>query len=234
VSFRIERGEIFGFLGPNGCGKTTTMKMLTALLPPSEGHARLFGEPVEAGSIAVRRRLGYMSQSFSLYTELTVGENLALHARLYDLPAALQAARAHQLADRFDLTHVLDQRADRLPLGIRQRLALAVAVIHAPELLILDEPTSGVDPAARDDFWRLIFDLSRRQGVTIFVSTHYMNEAERCDRVAFMNGGRLLATAAPEELVRLRQAANLEDAFIGYIRDDIARREAERGQQVAA
>ncbi|MDP4003311.1 ribosome-associated ATPase/putative transporter RbbA [Methylobacterium sp. NEAU K] len=217
VSFEIMPGEIFGFVGSNGCGKTTTMKVLTGLLPPSEGEALLFGKPVAAGGIEARRRVGYMSQSFSLYGELTVRQNLALHARLFHLPADVRRARVAECIAQFDLARHVDQRAEDLPLGIRQRLALAVAVVHAPELLILDEPTSGVDPRARDRFWELLLDLARRQGVTIFVSTHFMGEAERCDRLALMDSGRVLAIDTPDGLVRSCGAATLEDAFVTHL-----------------
>jgi ribosome-dependent ATPase len=219
VSFRIERGEIFGFLGSNGCGKTTTMKMLTGLLPATEGEALLFGHTVDARDMGTRRRVGYMSQAFSLYTELTVRQNLDLHARLFHLPAAAIGERVAEMADRFGLVDYIDQRAESLPLGIRQRLSLAVAVIHGPEMLILDEPTSGVDPVARDAFWQLLIDLARNDGVTIFISTHFMNEAERCDRISLMHAGRVLAQGAPAELVRARNAASLEEAFIGYLEE---------------
>src|SRR5580704_15950307 len=194
VSFTIGRGEIFGFVGSNGCGKTTTMKMLTGLLAPSEGEALLFGQPLDASDINARGRVGYMSQSFSLYTELTVRQNLELHARLFHLPPHKAAARLAELVANFRLEDYLDQETLELPLGIRQRLSLAVAVVHELEMLILDEPTSGVDPLARDYFWQLLIDLSREHGVTIFVSTHFMNEAERCDRVSLMDSGRVLAT----------------------------------------
>ncbi|MGO9756506.1 MAG: ribosome-associated ATPase/putative transporter RbbA [Roseiarcus sp.] len=219
VSFTIERGEIFGFVGSNGCGKTTTMKMLTGLLAPSEGEALLFGEPLEAGDMRSRYRVGYMSQSFSLYTELTVRQNLDLHAHLFHLPAAKAKARIAELVEWFGLKDHLEQRALDLPLGIRQRLSLAVAIVHQPEMLILDEPTSGVDPVARDRFWEALIDLSRNQGVTIFVSTHFMNEAERCDRIALMDSGRVLAAGAPSELVKARGVATLEDAFISYLEE---------------
>lgn len=168
VNFRIPRGEIFGFLGSNGCGKSTTMKMLTGLLPASEGQAWLFGQPVDPNDIDTRRRVGYMSQAFSLYNELTVRQNLELHARLFHIPPAEIPARVAQMIERFMLTEVEDTLPASLPLGIRQRLSLAVAVIHRPEMLILDEPTSGVDPVARDMFWQLMVDLSRQDKVTIF------------------------------------------------------------------
>jgi len=217
VSFTIESGEIFGFLGSNGCGKTTTMKMLTGLLAPSEGEALLFGQPLDASDINARRRVGYMSQSFSLYTELTVRQNLELHARLFHLPPHKATARLADLVASFSLEDYLDQETSELPLGIRQRLSLAVAVVHEPEMLILDEPTSGVDPLARDYFWQLLIDLSRNHGVTIFVSTHFMNEAERCDRVSLMDSGRVLATDTPQNLIKARGVATLEDAFISYL-----------------
>jgi ribosome-dependent ATPase len=217
VSFAIGRGEIFGFLGSNGCGKTTTMKMLTGLLPASEGRAELLGRPVEAGDIETRMRVGYMSQSFSLYEELSVRANLELHARLYRIPAAEIGPRVRDALDRFDLSAVADARPTSLPLGIRQRLQLAAACLHRPEVLILDEPTSGVDPAARDMFWRHLRDLARRDGVTIFVSTHFMTEAERCDRVSLMHAGRTLAVGTPTEIREARGSASLEDAFVACL-----------------
>ncbi len=217
VNFTIERGEIFGFLGSNGCGKTTTMKMLTGLLPPSSGEALLFGSSIDAEDMNSRYRVGYMSQSFSLYTELTVRQNLDLHARIFHLPAQKAAKRVAELVRRFGLENYLDQRTLDLPLGIRQRLSLAVAIVHEPEILILDEPTSGVDPLARDRFWEELIDLSRNQGVTIFISTHFMNEAERCDRISLMDSGRVLATGKPAELTAMRGVATLEEAFISYL-----------------
>lgn len=217
VSFSIKRGEIFGFLGSNGCGKTTTMKMLTGLLPASDGKAWLFGQPIDATDMTLRSRVGYMSQSFSLYTELTVRQNLDLHARLFHLPLDKTKDRIDWLVRQFRLGAWFDQPAAALPLGIRQRLSLAVSVLHEPDLLILDEPTSGVDPLARDEFWGLLADLARRQGVTIFISTHFMNEAARCDRLALMNAGKVLAIGTPSELVASRRTASLEDAFISYL-----------------
>ena len=219
ATFAIGRGEIFGFVGSNGSGKTTTMKMLTGLLPASDGQALLFGKPIDANDLASRQRVGYMSQSFSLYTELTVGQNLDLHARLFHLSNRQAKTRIGELIARFGLEAFADQRALDLPLGIRQRLSLAVAIVHDPDLLILDEPTSGVDPLARDRFWELLVDLSRRHGVTIFVSTHFMNEAERCDRISLMDSGRVLATDTPTALIEARSVATLEDAFISYIEE---------------
>jgi ribosome-dependent ATPase len=217
VSMRIERGEIFGFLGSNGCGKSTTMKMLTGLLPASEGWAKLFGNPMGSDDMETRRNVGYMSQAFSLYTELTVKQNLELHAQLYHLPRGEIAGRIDELLRRYDLKDVADARPESLPLGIKQRLQLAVAVLHRPAMLILDEPTSGVDPIARDAFWATLIDLSRDDGVTIFLSTHFMNEAERCDRISLMHAGKVLAVGAPEELVRKRGSSSLEDTFVDYL-----------------
>ena len=222
VSFRIERGEIFGFLGSNGCGKTTTMKMLTGLLPASEGQALLFGQPVDPRDIDTRRRVGYMSQAFSLYGELTVRQNLDLHARLFHIPAGRRPARIDEMLTRFGLEAVADSLPNALPLGVRQRLSLAVALIHSPEILILDEPTSGVDPVARDAFWRLLVALSREDGVTIFISTHFMNEALRCDRMSMMHAGRVLDSDTPRALMAKRGLPTLEQTFIAYLQEATA------------
>jgi ribosome-dependent ATPase len=219
VDFRIRRGEIFGFLGSNGCGKSTTMKMLTGLLPASEGEAWLFGKQVNPHDIDTRRRVGYMSQSFSLYGELSVRQNLVLHARLFQVPELELPARVDEMLARFGLGGVQDSMPENLPLGIRQRLSLAVAMVHKPELLILDEPTSGVDPVARDMFWQMMIDLARQDHVTIFISTHFMNEAERCDRISLMHAGRVLVSDTPAELVRQRGTKTLELAFIAYLEE---------------
>ncbi|WP_280949759.1 ribosome-associated ATPase/putative transporter RbbA [Rhizobium sp. CF080] len=221
VSFRIRRGEIFGFLGSNGCGKSTTMKMLTGLLPASEGTAKLFGKTVDPKDMDVRRRVGYMSQAFSLYSELTVRQNLDLHARLFQLPADAIPARIEEMGRRFELTDVMDALPDALPLGVRQRLSLAVALIHSPEVLILDEPTSGVDPIARDQLWAALIELSRKDRVTIFISTHFMNEAERCDRISLMHAGKVLVSDTPDAIRETRHATTLEEAFIAYLEDAI-------------
>jgi ribosome-dependent ATPase len=221
VDLRIRRGEIFGFVGSNGCGKTTTMKMLTGLLPATGGQAWLLGRPVRADDLETRRRVGYVSQSFSLYAELSVRQNLALHARLFSLPAAVRQARVRDLLERFDLAAVAEALPASLPQGQRQRLALAVALIQQPEVLILDEPTSGVDPVARETFWQELTQLSRREGVTIFISTHFINEAARCDRLSLMHAGRMLVTATPAELVQQRGGDSLEQAFLAILRDAV-------------
>ena len=231
VSFRIGRGEIFGFLGSNGCGKSTTMKMLTGFLPATEGWAKLFGSPMGSNDMAMRRNVGYMTQAFSLYGELTVRQNLLLHAQLYHLPPDKIESRIKELLQRYDLETVANSKPESLPLGIKQRLQLAVAVLHEPAILILDEPTSGVDPIARDAFWRTLIDLSRDDGVTIFLSTHFMNEAERCDRISLMHAGKVLAVGAPLDLVKERGSDSLEDTFVGYLADASG---IDRSKKVAA
>ncbi|MND30597.1 putative ABC transporter ATP-binding protein YbhF [compost metagenome] len=231
VSFRIPRGEIFGFLGSNGCGKSTTMKVLTGLLPASEGTARLFGREVDPKDIDIRRHVGYMSQAFSLYSELTVHQNLELHAKLFGMAEDDTKRRIKELAQRFDLAGVMDDLPDSMPLGIRQRLSLAVALIHSPDILILDEPTSGVDPVARDAFWQILADLSRKDNVTIFVSTHFMNEAELCDRISLMHAGKVLISDTPKAITASRNAATLEDAFIAYLEEAIGETTPQKSNQ---
>ncbi|MEL7281454.1 MAG: ribosome-associated ATPase/putative transporter RbbA [Pseudomonadota bacterium] len=233
VSFEIRPGEIFGFLGSNGCGKTTTMKVLTGLLDASEGEAEIFGKPVDAKDLEVRNRVGFMSQSFSLYGELTVQENLTLHARLFHLPAAKIHTRTNTLIQQFGLGDYADAQASSLPLGIRQRLSLAVAIVHEPEILILDEPTSGVDPVARDGFWELLIDLSRNKGVTIFISTHFMSEAMRCDRISFMHAGEVMVYDTPAALVAARGVETLEDAFVLYMKEGGAGDGAVAGDKIS-
>ncbi|WP_094711265.1 ribosome-associated ATPase/putative transporter RbbA [Hahella sp. CCB-MM4] len=227
VDLAIGQGEIFGFLGSNGCGKTTTMKMLTGLLAPSEGESRLFGQLLANNDMALRRRVGYMSQSFSLYSELTVEQNLTLHARLFGLEEPVKTDRVESMIQRYGLESHRHQKADDLPLGIRQRLSLAVAIVHEPDILILDEPTSGVDPVARDGFWEQLIDLSRNQGVTIFISTHFMNEAERCDRISLMHAGKILATGSPAALTENKGSATLEEAFIQYLEEATGQQNAQ-------
>lgn len=217
VSFTIGKGEIFGFLGSNGCGKSTTMKMLTGLLPQTSGEAWLLGSPLVANDINTRYRVGYMSQSFSLYTELTVRQNLTLHAKLFKVASSVLNSRVDEMLNRFALSHHQHSLPNDLPLGIRQRLSLAVAMVHRPEVLILDEPTSGVDPVARDNFWQLLISLARKDGVTIFISTHFMNEAVRCDRISLMHAGEVLVTDTPQAIKASKSADTLEQAFIDYL-----------------
>ena len=219
VGFKIEKGEIFGFLGSNGCGKSTTMKMLTGLLEPTLGEAKILGKKIEAGGMEIRKKVGYMSQSFSLYEELTVKENLILHAKLYQIPKNLQSQFVENAMLQFELKDIANVLPSALPLGIKQRLQLAAACLHKPEILILDEPTSGVDVKARDMFWQYLIKLSREDKITIFVSTHFMNEAARCDRISFMHRGEVLAMGSPEELRKSKQASSLEEAFILYLEE---------------
>ena len=218
VNLKIKQGEIFGFLGSNGCGKTTTMKMLTGLLTPTSGKAKLFGEEVKDNSLQMKEKVGYMTQAFSLYNELTILENLELHAKLFHIKEDREK-RIEYLLEKFDLKDYQDNLAIDLPLGIKQRLSLATAVIHKPKMLILDEPTSGVDPISRDNFWELLIDLSRNDNVTIFISTHFMNEGARCDRISLMHQGKVLITDTPKQLVKLKNKDNLEEAFISYLED---------------
>ena len=225
VSFKIKKGEIFGFLGSNGCGKTTTMKMLTGLLQPTKGKAKLFGNYVEGNSLEMKKKVGYMTQGFSLYTELTVLQNISLHAKLFHIDKNIIDQRIEETLQRFHLKQYENTLAEDLPLGIRQRLSLAVAVIHKPEMLILDEPTSGVDPISRDNFWELLIDLARNDNVTIFVSTHFMNEGERCDRISLMHQGKVLASDTPKQLIQSKHKENLEDAFITYLEEATSKKE---------
>ncbi len=206
VSFQVRRGEIFGFLGPNGAGKTTMIKMLTGILRPTRGRGVVAGYEVVRQASGIKRTIGYMSQRFSLYPDLTVGENLRLYARIYGLTGRRLRDREEAVTATTALEEWRAMLARDLPLGIRQRLALACALLHEPPILFLDEPTSGVDPLARRRFWALLTGLSRGQGVTILVSTHYMKEAEQCDRLALMHRGRLVAVGEPAALRREAEA----------------------------
>lgn len=199
ISFSVARGEVFGFLGPNGAGKTTTIKMLAGLLVPTSGEALVAGRDVSRAATQIRRRIGYMSQRFSLYGDLTVSENIELFAGLYGVAHQRLSERRAWIIEMAGLSGHEQLLAGNLPLGWKQRLALGCAVLHEPEILFLDEPTSGVDPIARRSFWDLIYELSRA-GTTVLVSTHYMQEAEYCNRLLLMNRGRLIAEGRPAEL----------------------------------
>lgn len=200
VSFRVSRGEIFGLLGANGAGKTTVIKMLTGIIRPTAGSGHIAGVDMRRAQISIKRRIGYMSQAFSLYTDLTVAENISLYAGIHGLSAAEARERAAWVSDMAGLGPYLRMTTARVPMGVRQRLALGCALVHRPEVLFLDEPTSGVDPIGRRRFWDILFRLTRQDGVAILVTTHYMNEAEHCDRVALMFGGRVVADAPPDVL----------------------------------
>ena len=230
ISFSVPHGQIFGLLGPNGAGKSTTFRMLCGLLPPSGGSARVAGLDLLRAPAAARARVGYMAQRFSLYAELSVRENLRFFARVYGLNRSAQRRAIDSALQRFDLTTHADTVARDLPLGLKQRLALAAALLHAPKILFLDEPTSGVDPLTRREFWNRIGTLAD-EGVTILVTSHFMDEAEYCDRLGIVSQGRLAAVGTPGELrasVRSQSMPDpsLEDAFIALVERDTAQREA--------
>lgn len=216
VSLSIPGGAIYGFLGPNGAGKSTTIRMICGVLMPTSGSAFIDGLDVYSQSEAIKQRIGYMSQKFSLYEDLTVLENLRFYATLYGIMGEEREERIRQLIAMAGISGRENHLAGNLSGGWKQRLALGCALIHKPRILILDEPTAGVDPVARRIFWELIYELAR-QGITILVTTHYMDEAQSCDLVSFIFGGRIMASGTPEELIAANGATNLEDVFIGFV-----------------
>jgi len=217
ISFEVARGEVFGFLGANGAGKTTAIKMLTGLLLPTSGDARVAGFDVYRETESIRRHIGYMSQRFSLYEDLTVRENIELYGGIYGLSDERIAARSADLIERLGLREARDTLVASIPLGWKQKLAFSVAVIHDPAVVFLDEPTSGVDPITRRQFWEMIYTAAAR-GITVFVTTHYMDEAEYCDRVSIMVDGGIAALGTPGELKRQYGAASIEDVFVRLAR----------------
>ena len=213
LSLQIRRGEVFGLLGPNGSGKTTTIRMLCGLLEPSDGTATVAGVDVREAPERVKMQIGYMSQRFGLYEDLTVAENMDFYGEIYGLRGAARRDRIAQVVSFLGVGGRLRQLAAQLSGGWKQRLALGCALLHQPPVLFLDEPTAGVDPAARRNFWRAIHDLAQ-SGTTVLVTTHYMDEAERCDRLAMMSLGRLTALGTPAEVARAVGGKTLEDAYI--------------------
>jgi ABC-2 type transport system ATP-binding protein len=235
VTFEVSRGEIFGLLGPNGAGKTTTFRMLCGLLPATTGVLRVAGVDLRRARASARQKIGYVAQKFSLYSQLAVGENLEFFASAYNLRGNLKQQRIEWALEEFGLGPFVDLPSGQLPGGYRQRLAMAAALLHEPETLFLDEPTSGADPLARRDFWRRIVSLADH-GVTVIVTTHFMEEAEYCDHVAIMDAGRVLARGTPAE-IRVHAGVDgreptMEDAFIAIVEE--ARESAESGNGGAA
>jgi len=217
ITFDVREGEVFGFLGANGAGKTTAIRMLTGLLAPTSGRATVAGHDVSTESEAIKRRIGYMSQRFSLYEDLTVRENIRLYGGIYDLTDRQIRDRTDAMLSRLGFTGAARELVRAIPLGWRQKLAFSVALLHEPRVVFLDEPTSGVDPITRRQFWELIYEAASR-GTTVFVTTHYMDEAEYCDRISIMVAGRIEAIGSPAHLKREFQAASIDDVFVRLAR----------------
>jgi drug efflux transport system ATP-binding protein len=221
ITFDVKTGEVFGFLGANGAGKTTAIRMLTGLLAPTGGSARVAGHDVYTGSEAIKRDIGYMSQRFSLYEDLTARENIRLYGGIHDLSRQQIRERGDRMLVRLGLATVADRPVRALPLGWRQKLAFSVALIHQPRIVFLDEPTSGVDPITRRQFWESIYETAA-SGTTVLVTTHYMDEAEYCDRISIMVAGKIAAIGAPADLKRERNVESIEELFVRLVRPDQA------------
>lgn len=220
ITFTVRTGEVFGFLGANGAGKTTAIRMLTGLLAPSAGEATVAGFDVRRESERIKRAIGYMSQRFSLYDDLTVRENIDLYGGIYGLSSRVVAERTTAMLGRLGLEHAEQARVGDLPLGWKQKLAFSVALLHEPQVVFLDEPTSGVDPITRRQFWEMIY-ATAHAGTTVLVTTHYMDEAEYCDRVSIMVAGRIAAMDTPQALERHFAAATMEDVFVKLARSEV-------------
>ena len=219
VSLTIERGEIFGFLGANGAGKTTTIRMLCGLLKPTSGTGQVASFDINRQSEEIKKVIGYMSQKFSLYPDLTGRENMQFYGAAYGLGRRRVNERVQELSQWLNLESLLDRRCVTLPIGWRQRLALAVSLLHRPQLLFLDEPTSGVDPVYRRHFWKILYELAE-EGVTVFVTTHYMDEAEYCGRISIMHQGRVIELGKPLDIIRKHGCTNLEETFVELISNE--------------
>jgi ABC-2 type transport system ATP-binding protein len=217
ISFDVAAGEVFGFLGANGAGKTTAIRILTGLLAPTSGTAHVAGHDVYKESEWIKRRIGYMSQKFSLYEDLTVAENIRLYGGIYDLTREVVRERTSRMLSRLGLERSAGTLVRSLPLGWRQKLAFSVALLHEPSIVFLDEPTSGVDPITRRQFWELIYEAASR-GTTVFVTTHYMDEAEYCDRISIMVAGRIGALGAPAELKTQFGVDSIDELFVRLAR----------------
>jgi drug efflux transport system ATP-binding protein len=219
ISFEVNAGEVFGFLGANGAGKTTAIRMLIGLLHPSGGSAQVAGHDVATESELVKRSIGYMSQRFSLYEDLTPRENIRLYGGIYGLTLAQIRERTNAMLQRLGLSHIADQPVASLPLGWRQKLAFSVALVHQPRIVFLDEPTSGVDPITRRQFWELIYDAASN-GTTVLVTTHYMDEAEYCDRISIMVAGGIAAMGSPADLKRDHGVETIDELFVQLARPE--------------
>lgn len=218
ISMTVRIGEIFGFLGANGAGKTTAIRMLCGLLMPTSGRGNVAGYDIYTQAELIKKSIGYMSQKFSLYGDLTARENLHFYGAVYGLSKQFVSERLSELSRRLDLVDFIDRPTSSLPTGWRQRVALGVALLHQPRILFLDEPTAGVDPVFRRKFWHVLYELAE-EGVTIFVTTHYMDEAEYCERVSIMHRGKIIELGKPFELIEKHGSANLQDMFIKLIRE---------------
>ncbi|MDR9418562.1 MAG: ATP-binding cassette domain-containing protein [Gracilimonas sp.] len=222
ISFEVEQGEIFGFLGANGAGKTTAMKMLTGLLIPTSGEATVSGRNVYTQAESIKKNIGYMSQKFSLYDDLTVEENIRFYGGIYGISGEILLQKINEIVQATDLSEVRKTLVKSLPIGWKQKLAFSIAILHQPKIVFLDEPTGGVDPVTRRQFWEKIYEVAD-QGITVFVTTHYMDEAEYCDRISIMVDGRIDALGSPQKLKEEFEAPYIEDVFIQLARS------AERG-----
>lgn len=219
ITFEVKKGEVFGFLGANGAGKTTAMKMLTGLLNPTSGEAEVAGFNVYTEAEQIKKSIGYMSQRFSLYDDLTLRENIRFYAGIYEIPRKQIQSKTNELIESVGLNSVKNQPVGSLPLGWKQKLAFSISIIHQPKIVFLDEPTGGVDPVTRREFWEKIYEISAR-GITVFVTTHYMDEAEYCDRISIMVDGRIDALGSPQMLKMEFNSNSIEEVFIKLARNE--------------